>query len=89
MSVQPDPLWRPVLKSRLMAAAGVLVLWVIGIEARIARHGLQALLHTFQLADQLGRDKNRADTDVGPRGVRVLAVHGGLEAIAALVAVDD
>jgi cell division protein FtsI (penicillin-binding protein 3) len=33
--VQNDPNWRPVLKSRLMVAAGVLVLWVAGIEARL------------------------------------------------------
>lgn len=32
---QPDPNWRPVLKSRLMVAAGALVLWVIGIEVRL------------------------------------------------------
>ena len=35
MAVQPDPNWRPVMKSRLMVAAGVLVLWVAGIEARL------------------------------------------------------
>lgn len=32
---QPDLNWRPVLRSRLLVAAGVLVLWVIGIEARL------------------------------------------------------
>lgn len=35
MAVQPDPNWRPMLKNRLMVAAGVLVLWVLGIEARL------------------------------------------------------
>ena len=33
--LQPDPHWRPMLKSRLMVAAGALVLWVVGIEARL------------------------------------------------------
>lgn len=35
MAVQPDLNWRPVLKSRLKTAAGVLVLWVIVIEVRL------------------------------------------------------
>jgi cell division protein FtsI (penicillin-binding protein 3) len=35
VAVQPDPNWRPVLKRRLMAAAGVLVLWVVAIEVRL------------------------------------------------------
>ena len=35
MAVQPDLNWRPVLKSRLMVAAGVLVLWVVAIEVRL------------------------------------------------------
>jgi cell division protein FtsI (penicillin-binding protein 3) len=35
MSQQPDLNWRPVLKSRLTVAAGVLVLWVLGIETRL------------------------------------------------------
>lgn len=35
MSQHPDLNWRPVLKSRLMVAAGALVLWVIGIEVRL------------------------------------------------------
>ena len=35
MAVQPDPNWRPVMKSRLLVAAAVLVLWVVGIEARL------------------------------------------------------
>ena len=35
VAVPPDPHWRPMLKSRLMVAAGVLVLWVVGIEARL------------------------------------------------------
>jgi cell division protein FtsI (penicillin-binding protein 3) len=30
-----DPHWRPMLKRRLMVAAGVLVLWVVAIEARL------------------------------------------------------
>ena len=34
VAVPPDPNWRPMLRSRLMVAAGVLVLWVIGIETR-------------------------------------------------------
>ena len=33
--MQPDPNWRPVLKSRLLVAAAALVLWVVGIEARL------------------------------------------------------
>ena len=33
--VQNDPNWRPMIKRRLMAVAGVLVLWVVGIEARL------------------------------------------------------
>lgn len=32
---QPDLNWRPVLRSRLIVAAGVLVLWVVGIESRL------------------------------------------------------
>ena len=35
MSQQPDLNWRPVLRSRLLVAAAALVLWVIGIEARL------------------------------------------------------
>ena len=35
MSQQPDLNWRPVLKSRLLVAAAALVLWVVGIEARL------------------------------------------------------
>ena len=35
MAVQPDPNWRPTLRRRLTVATGVLVLWVIGIEARL------------------------------------------------------
>ena len=35
MSAQPDPNWRPMLKSRLLTAAGVLVLWVVAIESRL------------------------------------------------------
>ena len=33
--VHPDPHWRPILTSRLLVAAGALVLWVAGIEARL------------------------------------------------------
>jgi cell division protein FtsI (penicillin-binding protein 3) len=33
--VHNDPNWRVVLKRRLVVAAGVLVLWVVGIEARL------------------------------------------------------
>jgi cell division protein FtsI (penicillin-binding protein 3) len=43
VAVQPDPNWRPVLRRRLMVAAGVLVLWVAGIEARLVV--LQVLQH--------------------------------------------
>jgi len=43
VSQQPDPNWRPVLKSRLMVAAGALVLWVIGIETRLVV--LQVMQH--------------------------------------------
>jgi cell division protein FtsI (penicillin-binding protein 3) len=43
VAVQPDPHWRPVLKSRLMVAAAVLVLWVVGIEARLVV--LQVIQH--------------------------------------------
>ena len=35
MSQQPDLNWRPVLRSRVLVAAGALVLWVLGIEARL------------------------------------------------------
>ena len=35
MAVPPDPHWRPVMKRRLLVAAGVLALWVAGIEARL------------------------------------------------------
>ena len=35
MSQQPDLNWRPMLKSRLLVAAGALVLWVLGIEVRL------------------------------------------------------
>ena len=34
MALPPDPHWRPVLKSRLYVAAGVLVLWALAIETR-------------------------------------------------------
>ena len=43
MAVQPDPNWRPILKSRLTAAAGVLVLWVVAIEVRLVV--LQVMQH--------------------------------------------
>jgi cell division protein FtsI (penicillin-binding protein 3) len=35
VAVQPDPNWRPILKNRLMVAAGALVLWVLAIEVRL------------------------------------------------------
>lgn len=35
MAAQPDPHWRTTLKSRLMVAAGMLVLWALAIEARL------------------------------------------------------
>ncbi len=41
--IQSDPHWRPMLKSRLMMAAGALVLWVAGIEARLLT--LQVIQH--------------------------------------------
>lgn len=48
MSQQPDLNWRPVLKSRLLTAAGVLVLWVLAIEARLIV--LQVMQHDQMVA---------------------------------------
>ncbi|MBY0492670.1 MAG: transpeptidase family protein [Cyanobacteria bacterium] len=43
MALPPDPHWRATLKSRLMAAAALLVLWALAIEARLVV--LQVMQH--------------------------------------------
>jgi cell division protein FtsI (penicillin-binding protein 3) len=48
VAVQPDPHWRTTLKSRLMVAAVVLVLWALGIEARLVV--LQVMQHAELVA---------------------------------------
>jgi hypothetical protein len=48
VAAQPDPHWRPILKRRLLVAAGALVLWVVGIEARLVV--LQVLQHADLVA---------------------------------------
>ena len=61
MAVQPDPNWRPMLKSRLMTAAVVLVLWVLGIETRLV------VLQVFQHDQLVARaDKQQMSTVAVP-----------------------
>ncbi len=48
MALPPDPHWRPMLKSRLMVAAGVLVLWAVGIQVRLIV--LQVVQHDQMVA---------------------------------------
>lgn len=61
MSQQPDPNWRSVLKSRLLVAAAVLVLWVVGIEARLVV--LQVMQHDQLVARA---DRQQMSTVVAP-----------------------
>ena len=48
MALPPDPHWRPTLNSRLMVAAGVLVLWALAIEVRLIV--LQVVQHDQMVA---------------------------------------
>jgi cell division protein FtsI (penicillin-binding protein 3) len=48
VALPPDPHWRPVLKRRLMVAAGVLVLWALAIEVRLVV--LQVVQHSELVA---------------------------------------
>ena len=59
--VQPDPHWRLVLQRRLMVAAAVLVLWVVGIEARLL------MLQVVQYDDLVARaEKQQMSTVPAP-----------------------
>lgn len=65
MSAQPDPNWRPMLRSRLLTAAGVLVLWVMAIEARL--FVLQVMQHD-QLVQRADRQQMSTVTAPAKRG---------------------
>ena len=61
MALPPDPHWRPVIKSRLMVAAGVLVLWALGIETRLIV--LQVMQHDQLVARA---DRQQMSTVIAP-----------------------
>ena len=71
--VQPDPHWRAMLKSRLLVAAGALVLWVAGIEARLVI--LQVVQHDELVAKA---ERQQMSTVVAPakRGAWPLGIAG-------------
>jgi cell division protein FtsI/penicillin-binding protein 2 len=61
VAAQPDPNWRPVLNSRLMVAAGLLVLWALGIEARLV------VLQVWQHGNLVARaERQQMSTVVAP-----------------------
>ena len=65
MSAQPDPNWRPVLRRRLMVAAGVLACWVLAIEARLVV--LQVVQHD-ELSVRAERQQSETQKTPGKRG---------------------
>ncbi|MSO35194.1 MAG: PASTA domain-containing protein [Acidobacteria bacterium] len=65
MSAQPDPNWRPVLRRRLMVAAGVLACWVLAIEARLVV--LQVVQHD-ELSLRAERQQSETQKTPGKRG---------------------
>ncbi len=61
MALPPDPHWRPVLKSRLYVAAGVLVLWALAIETRLI------VLQVMQHGDLVARaERQQMSTVAAP-----------------------
>ena len=65
MSAQPDPNWRPVLRRRLIVAAGVLACWVLAIEARLVV--LQVVQHD-ELSVRAERQQSETQKTPGKRG---------------------
>ena len=65
MSAQPDPNWRPVLRRRLIVAAGVLACWVLAIEARLVV--LQVVQHE-ELSLRAERQQSETQKTPGKRG---------------------
>jgi len=65
VSAQPDPNWRPVLRRRLMVAAGVLACWVLAIEARLVV--LQVVQHD-ELSLRAERQQSETQKTPGKRG---------------------
>jgi cell division protein FtsI (penicillin-binding protein 3) len=61
VAVQPDPNWRPIVKNRLLVAAGVLVLWVLAIEVRLI------VLQVMQHGEMVARaERQQVSTVVAP-----------------------
>ncbi len=65
MAVQPDLNWRPVLRRRLMVAAGVLACWVLAIEVRLFI--LQVVQHE-ELSVRAERQQSETQKTPGKRG---------------------
>lgn len=74
MAAQPDLNWRPVLRRRLMVAAGVLGCWVLAIEARLVV--LQVFQHD-ELSLRAERQQSETQKTPGKRG-EIVDRHGRL-----------
>ncbi len=74
MAVQPDLDWRPVLRRRLMVAAGVLACWVLAIEVRLVV--LQVWQHA-ELSARAERQQSETQKTPGKRG-EIVDRHGRL-----------
>jgi len=74
VAVQPDPHWRTTLKSRLMVAATVLVLWALAIEVRLV------VLQVMQHADLVARAERQQSATVAAPAKRgeIFDRHGRL-----------
>lgn len=65
MAVQPELNWRPMLRRRLMVAAGVLACWVLAIEVRLVV--LQVWQHD-ELSARAERQQSETQKTPGKRG---------------------
>lgn len=74
MAVQPDLDWRPVLRRRLLVAAGVLACWVLAIEVRLVV--LQVWQHE-ELSARAERQQSETQKTPGKRG-EIVDRHGRL-----------
>jgi len=74
VAAQPDLNWRPVLRRRLMVAAGVLACWVLAIEARLVV--LQVMQHD-ELSLRAERQQSETQKTPGKRG-EIVDRHGRL-----------
>jgi len=74
VAVQPDLDWRPMLRRRLLVAAGALALWVLAIEARLVV--LQVMQHD-ELSARAERQQSETQKTPGKRG-EIVDRHGRL-----------